>query len=136
MWQQKDQSEMDKVKEELKYLETGTKPEPVSSPNIGALQVGATTHVQGFDFVASDWLREDESIIIIISLVLETERSFRARSYAFSSSKLYLSEILQNGVSKPKALAIVNTAFPPLTEKVRCSCFTQVFISSESKKCC
>ena len=38
-WQQKDQSEMDKVKEELKKLETGTKPVPVSSPNIGALQV-------------------------------------------------------------------------------------------------
>ena len=42
---------MDKVKEELKYLETGTKPELVSSPNIGALQVCATTHVQRFDFV-------------------------------------------------------------------------------------
>lgn len=62
-WQQKDQSEMDKVKEELKYLETETKPEPVSSPNIGALQVCATTHVQRFDFVASDWLREDEPIL-------------------------------------------------------------------------
>ena len=38
-WQQKDQSELNKVKEELKALETGTKPVPVSSTNIGALQV-------------------------------------------------------------------------------------------------
>ena len=43
-WQQKDQSEMDKVKEELKNLETGTKPVPVSSPNIGALQVYTGYH--------------------------------------------------------------------------------------------
>lgn len=48
-WQQKDQSEMNKVKEELKNLETGTKPVPVSIPNIGALQVCAATNVQGFE---------------------------------------------------------------------------------------
>lgn len=52
-WQQKNQSEMDKVKEELKNLETGTKPVSVSSDNIGALQVCAATNVQGFDFAAS-----------------------------------------------------------------------------------
>lgn len=61
-WQQKDQSEMDKVKEELKNLETGTKPVPGSSDNIGALQVCAANNLEGFDFVAFDWLREDESI--------------------------------------------------------------------------
>ena len=38
-WQQKDQSELSKVKEQLNTLETGTKPEAVSSTNIGALQV-------------------------------------------------------------------------------------------------
>lgn len=53
---------MDKVKEELKKLETGTKPVPVSSDNIGALQVCAAANLEGFDFVAFDWLREDESI--------------------------------------------------------------------------
>lgn len=52
-WQQKNQSEMDKVKEELKNLETGTKPVSVSSDNIGALQVCVATNVQGFDFAAS-----------------------------------------------------------------------------------
>ena len=45
-WQQKDQSEMDKVKEELKNLETGTKPVSVPSDNIGALQVCAATNIQ------------------------------------------------------------------------------------------
>lgn len=44
---------MDKVKEELKNLETGTKPVSVSSDNIGALQVSAAINVQGFDFAAS-----------------------------------------------------------------------------------
>ena len=38
-WQQKDQSQLNKVKEQLNTLETGTKPEAVSSTNIGALQV-------------------------------------------------------------------------------------------------
>ena len=42
---------MDKVKEELKNLETKTKPVPVSSDNIGALQVCAATNLEGFDFV-------------------------------------------------------------------------------------
>ncbi|RMX39987.1 hypothetical protein pdam_00022972 [Pocillopora damicornis] len=37
-WQQKDQSEMNKVKEQLKALETGSEPEIVSSTSIGALQ--------------------------------------------------------------------------------------------------
>ena len=61
-WQRKDQSELDKVKEELKNLETETKPVPVSSDNIGALQVcAATNDAEGFDFVAVDWQREDES---------------------------------------------------------------------------
>ena len=38
-WQQKDQSELSKVKEQLNTLETGTKPVPVSDTSIGALQV-------------------------------------------------------------------------------------------------
>ena len=38
-WQQKDKSELNKVKEQLNTLETGTKPEAVSSTNMGALQV-------------------------------------------------------------------------------------------------
>ena len=42
---------MDEVKEELKNLETKTKPVPVSSDNIGALQVCAPTNLEGFDFV-------------------------------------------------------------------------------------
>jgi len=37
-WQRKDQSELSKVKEQLNNLETGTKPVPASSANIGALQ--------------------------------------------------------------------------------------------------
>ena len=52
---------MDKVKVELKNLETGTKPVPGSSDNIGALQVCGATNLEGFDFVAFDWLRDDES---------------------------------------------------------------------------
>ena len=46
---------MSKVKEELKTLETETKTVPVSSTNIGALQVCAVTNIQGFD-LASVWL--------------------------------------------------------------------------------
>ena len=60
-WQQKDQSELDKVKEELNNLETGIKPVPVSSDNIGALQVCAATNSEVFDFLAFDWLRGDKS---------------------------------------------------------------------------
>lgn len=37
-WQQKDQSELNQVKEHLSTLETGTKPASVSSTSIGALQ--------------------------------------------------------------------------------------------------
>ena len=38
-WQQKDQSELSKVKEQLNTLETQDNPAPVSSASIGALQV-------------------------------------------------------------------------------------------------
>ena len=38
-WQQKDQSELRKVKEPLNTLETEANPPPVSSASIGALQV-------------------------------------------------------------------------------------------------
>ena len=38
-WQQKDQSELSKVKERLNTLETKANPPPVSSASIGALQV-------------------------------------------------------------------------------------------------
>ena len=38
-WQQKDQSELSKVKEQLNTLETKANPPPVSSASIGALQV-------------------------------------------------------------------------------------------------
>lgn len=45
-WQQKDQSEMNEVKEKLAALETGTQPAPVSSTSIGMLQVRSMKECQ------------------------------------------------------------------------------------------
>ena len=81
-WQQKDQSEMSKVNEELKTLETGTKPVPVSSTSIGALQVCTVRNVQRFDFV-SDLSREDENI----SRERELNMSYDEAKKTFKSNK-------------------------------------------------
>lgn len=73
---------MSKVNEELKTLETGTKPVPVSSTSIGALQVCTVRNVQRFDFV-SDLSREDENI----SRERELNMSYDEAKKTFKSNK-------------------------------------------------
>ena len=53
-WQQKDQSELSKVKEQLNTLETQGNPAPVSSASIGALQVCMKVTVNGVMIFDSD----------------------------------------------------------------------------------